>query len=386
MKILPNGVHLINDSVKSVPEKFNAPFDQQRLQLLADAVEKVEYEDRNQQHSPPSSLSSTASNDENYPQTPKSIESFTDFSSISLLQPVQRDILLKYITDILQQKHKQQQQIDLQSLIQKFCTNFTPPTDEYPIDFSKTKQNESHYSAELTTDESLSPLSSVNSVDSSTKTNVSSTYPFMVTNKNGKSTRPFKAYPKDPLSLPIGFYSPLIQLGNNITSENLLNVLPSSIDDFSQQFRKRIQHAQERITQRLTVTPDSPTKQKELNLISNLVTTSSTMQIVQPPKKRYRSQTSQEPLQEQIQSTRINLDSYSDMSKDDTYRERRRKNNEAAKRSRDARRAKEDEIAIRAAWLEQENLKLRVENVQLKEENSQLRYQIYNTTNNNSNS
>ncbi|CAF4045711.1 unnamed protein product, partial [Didymodactylos carnosus] len=41
--------------------------------------------------------------------------------------------------------------------------------------------------------------------------------------------------------------------------ENLLNVLPSSIDDFSQQFRKRIQHAQERITQRLTVTPDSPT-------------------------------------------------------------------------------------------------------------------------------
>ena len=59
--------------------------------------------------------------------------------------------------------------------------------------------------------------------------------------------------------------------------------------------------------------------------------------------------------------------------KDEAYWERRRKNNEAAKRSRDARRAKEDEIAIRAAFLEQENLKLRCEMVQLREENAKLR-------------
>ncbi|ESO92058.1 hypothetical protein LOTGIDRAFT_100015, partial [Lottia gigantea] len=54
--------------------------------------------------------------------------------------------------------------------------------------------------------------------------------------------------------------------------------------------------------------------------------------------------------------------------KDEAYWERRRKNNDAAKRSRDARRAKEDEIAIRAALLEQENLKLRVEVAALKSE------------------
>ncbi|KAI2799601.1 hypothetical protein BLOT_011507 [Blomia tropicalis] len=47
--------------------------------------------------------------------------------------------------------------------------------------------------------------------------------------------------------------------------------------------------------------------------------------------------------------------------KDEAYWERRRKNNEAAKRSRDLRRAKEDEIAIRAAFLEQENFQLKVE-------------------------
>lgn len=65
--------------------------------------------------------------------------------------------------------------------------------------------------------------------------------------------------------------------------------------------------------------------------------------------------------------------------KDEAYWERRRKNNEAAKRSRDARRAKEDEIAIRAAFLEQENLKLRCEIAQLKTETAKLRCLLYNS-------
>ena len=59
--------------------------------------------------------------------------------------------------------------------------------------------------------------------------------------------------------------------------------------------------------------------------------------------------------------------------KDQAYRERRRKNNLAAKRSRDARRAKEDEIAIRAAFLEQENIQLKWEVARLKTETGRLR-------------
>ena len=59
--------------------------------------------------------------------------------------------------------------------------------------------------------------------------------------------------------------------------------------------------------------------------------------------------------------------------KDQAYWERRRKNNLAAKRSRDARRAKEDEIAIRAAFLEQENVQLKWEVARLKTETSRLR-------------
>lgn len=47
--------------------------------------------------------------------------------------------------------------------------------------------------------------------------------------------------------------------------------------------------------------------------------------------------------------------------KDAAYWERRKKNNEAAKRSRDARRAKEDELAIWATFLEKENTRLKSE-------------------------
>ncbi|CAD5224606.1 unnamed protein product [Bursaphelenchus okinawaensis] len=57
-----------------------------------------------------------------------------------------------------------------------------------------------------------------------------------------------------------------------------------------------------------------------------------------------------------------------ELIRDQAYWERRRKNNDAAKRSRDSRRKKEDEVAIRAALLEQENLRLRFEVERLKTE------------------
>ncbi|XP_039764199.1 hepatic leukemia factor isoform X2 [Pararge aegeria] len=59
--------------------------------------------------------------------------------------------------------------------------------------------------------------------------------------------------------------------------------------------------------------------------------------------------------------------------KDDKYWARRRKNNMAAKRSRDARRMKENQIALRAGYLEKENMGLRQEVELLKKENHILR-------------
>ena len=158
--------------------------------------------------------------------------------------------------------------------------------------------------------------------------------PLLLRNKHGKPTRPFKAYPRDPLSLPLGFYSPLVP-----SSDNILNVLASSTDDFSKQFRKRIQQAQERLVHRLK---DSPTK-TSTPLQEKIHSPSSTTTNI-PPKKRYRPNTPPPEISSSNLSQPTNQDTD---TKDDAYWERRRKNNEAAKRSRDARRAKEDEIALR---------------------------------------
>lgn len=62
--------------------------------------------------------------------------------------------------------------------------------------------------------------------------------------------------------------------------------------------------------------------------------------------------------------------------KDDKYWARRRKNNLAAKRSRDARRMKENQIALRAGYLEKENLTLRSELERLKKENVLLKNKL----------
>lgn len=53
---------------------------------------------------------------------------------------------------------------------------------------------------------------------------------------------------------------------------------------------------------------------------------------------------------------------------DEKYWTRRKKNNVAAKRSRDARRLKENQITIRAAFLEKENTALRTEVAELRKE------------------
>ncbi|CAF0743538.1 unnamed protein product [Didymodactylos carnosus] len=240
----------------------------------------------------------------------------------------------------------------------------------------------------------------------------STAFPFMMTNKNGKPTRPFKAYPRDPLMLPLGYCSPLLQTSEH--TNNVLNMLaqaqqmqqqqqqqqqmpasttPNDLKSLTptqnhRQYRKRLQQTHDRFQQRLNVTQ-----------LKNLVVDhqqqpsqppSSPTQL--PPKKRHRSHAltiddnnntnniscNNDHLINTFQS-QSSQDSDQNAIKDEAYWERRRKNNEAAKRSRDARRAKEDEIAIRAALLEQENLKLRVEVAQLKQETAKLKCLLYNS-------
>ncbi|XP_026481730.1 thyrotroph embryonic factor [Ctenocephalides felis] len=62
--------------------------------------------------------------------------------------------------------------------------------------------------------------------------------------------------------------------------------------------------------------------------------------------------------------------------KDERYFERRKRNNRAAKKSRDARKMREDQIALRAAILEQENRLLRVQLFQAKQELAMAKEQL----------
>ncbi|XP_033742026.1 thyrotroph embryonic factor-like [Pecten maximus] len=62
--------------------------------------------------------------------------------------------------------------------------------------------------------------------------------------------------------------------------------------------------------------------------------------------------------------------------KDDKYWNRRKKNNVAAKRSRDARRIKENQIAMRASFLEKENDILKQELEKMKKENTKLKISL----------
>lgn len=55
-------------------------------------------------------------------------------------------------------------------------------------------------------------------------------------------------------------------------------------------------------------------------------------------------------------------------SQDDKYWSRRKKNNLAAKRSRDARRLKENQITVRASFLERENAALRQQVAELRKD------------------
>ncbi|KAG0444047.1 hypothetical protein HPB47_014243 [Ixodes persulcatus] len=70
--------------------------------------------------------------------------------------------------------------------------------------------------------------------------------------------------------------------------------------------------------------------------------------------------------------------------KDEAYWERRKRNNESAKRSRELRRIKEQQTALRVLYLEQENLQLRTELTMLRSEVDKLRQLLFVGKHNNS--
>lgn len=142
-------------------------------------------------------------------------------------------------------------------------------------------------------------------------------YPLVSPGRDGKVTRPFKAYPKDPLSLTAGFD----------------NLLDSHSSEKYAAFRKKMMD-QICASNGGHATVSNPKMRRTVNTNNN----NNNCYISDDGKEK-----SEHP------------------AKDNSYTERRKKNNAAAKKSRDRRRIKEDEIAIRAAFLERENIELKFE-------------------------
>ena len=81
----------------------------------------------------------------------------------------------------------------------------------------------------------------------------------------------------------------------------------------------------------------------------------------------------QEPKEKRKKENLLVNNESADNDREDNYWERRRRNNASAKKSRDARRARELQTQIKAAFLEGENLRMRAELVAIQEENIRLK-------------
>lgn len=166
----------------------------------------------------------------------------------------------------------------------------------------------------------------------------SSTYP-MIINRDGKLARPFKAYPRNPLSVSASFAHTDPIIDRNSTEKY-------------QEFRK------EMLGQIHAANGGHPTvSNPRMRRTSNKSFADSVDQKHQQMDKQNNNSIDDA---NSMDSSESPMPQHGPM-KDSSYYERRKKNNAAAKKSRDRRRIKEDEIAIRAAFLERENIELKCE-------------------------
>lgn len=195
----------------------------------------------------------------------------------------------------------------------------------------------------------------------------STVYP-MVVGRDGKLTRPFKAYPRDPLSITASFTA----------SDTIMDT--QSAEKY-QIFRK------EMLKQIRAANGGQPTlsnpkmrrtsiKSIELAMCGSISDGKHTdIDMHNLNDHRLHNDTNNNSNGNSNLSDSSSVGSGHDRdgnsggmtgssgscTKDSAYYERRKKNNAAAKKSRDRRRIKEDEIAIRANFLERENFELRIE-------------------------
>lgn len=194
------------------------------------------------------------------------------------------------------------------------------------------------------------PTKASPSTPSSPESTTSAQYP-MLRGRDGKLTRPFKVYKHDTFSNPfVSIPSTTDLLADPLSDERYMA--------FRQQMLEQIYAAN---GGQPTIT--NPKMRRTTTIVKSY--TESESQSSQQNEREFQTQS---PAQHQ---NSINCTSDSSEAscaingkgpiKDTAYYERRRKNNAAAKKSRDRRRMKEDNIVIRCAYLERENMVLKAE-------------------------
>lgn len=131
-------------------------------------------------------------------------------------------------------------------------------------------------------------------------------------------------------------------------------------------------------TSRLSMSPDGPSQGQQHSSQAQVSSTHSPGEIVKTESSDSNSVKSGNEEDPGIPPKKRALQVPNEQ-RDDSYWEKRKKNNESAKRSREARRMKEEQIALRVVYLEQENLQLRTEVSLLKSEIEKLRCMLYNS-------
>lgn len=159
--------------------------------------------------------------------------------------------------------------------------------------------------------------------------------PLFPISRDGKMARPFKAYPQNSLSVTPTVTSLQLNFDADINRRFL---------EYSHRAFERLQESNGG-----SIIKSNPKMRR--------VSGKSNQSVVQEPSEADKSSDESSKTGES-----------SDQLKDAAYFERRKKNNAAAKKSRDRRRVKEDQIAIRASFLEQEVLRLQFEVAHLKEQ------------------
>ncbi|XP_055906912.1 protein giant [Eupeodes corollae] len=161
-----------------------------------------------------------------------------------------------------------------------------------------------------------------------------------------KSTRPFNAYPRDPLLVAAHFAASDV-LFDKTTMERYSTYRKRALDDLrdTNGGHRIVTNPKMRRTNHRNNGQNSECEREEKAMESS-------------DNDSYNGNGSSAECNSSKNDNNNNDGSNCGGVKDEAYFERRRKNNAAAKKSRDRRRIKEDEIAIRAAYLERQNIEL----------------------------